>query len=210
MSSYLQINTTSQDKTNFVKKGTNYYVNTNVAIGNTTPTESLDVSGSINVNGKIKEGGNELLPYGSIMLWSGTIATIPGGWALCNGSNGTPDLRNMFVVGANVDSAGIAMTTITGTPSQSGGSKDAVVVEHTHSGTTTTNGSHTHTYNRYGGSNGISTGIWGDNNDGIYYNATTSTAGSHYHTFTTDSTGTSGTNANLPPYYALAYVMKIV
>ncbi len=34
------------------------------------------------------------------IMWSGTIATIPSGWYLCNGSNGTPDLRNKFVIGA--------------------------------------------------------------------------------------------------------------
>jgi hypothetical protein len=36
----------------------------------------------------------------------------------------------------------------------------------------------------------------------------TNSAGTHNHTFTTDATGSSGTNANLPPYYALAYIMK--
>lgn len=37
---------------------------------------------------------------GMIMLWSGSIASIPGGWALCNGGNGTPDLTDYFIVGA--------------------------------------------------------------------------------------------------------------
>ena len=39
-------------------------------------------------------------PVGGIIMWSGTIAAIPTGWALCNGSNGTPDLRDRFVIGA--------------------------------------------------------------------------------------------------------------
>lgn len=39
-------------------------------------------------------------PSGTILFWSGTIANIPTGWVLCNGSNGTPDLRNKFVKGA--------------------------------------------------------------------------------------------------------------
>lgn len=59
---------------------------------------------------------------GMIMLWSGTIASIPSGWALCNGSNGTPDLRNRFIVCADADSGGIAKSTITGSATQSGGS----------------------------------------------------------------------------------------
>lgn len=62
------------------------------------------------------------VPSGGIIMWSGTIATIPSGWVLCNGSNSTPDLRNLFVVGANADSGGVAKSTITGAALQSGGS----------------------------------------------------------------------------------------
>ena len=39
------------------------------------------------------------LPSGVIVMWSGTLDAIPDGWALCDGSNGTPDLRNRFVLG---------------------------------------------------------------------------------------------------------------
>jgi len=58
---------------------------------------------------------------GGIIMWSGTIASIPAGYYLCNGSNGTPDLRDRFVVGASIDDGGIAKTTITGASTQSGG-----------------------------------------------------------------------------------------
>jgi len=64
-------------------------------------------------------------------MWSGTIATIPSGWALCNGSNGTPDLRNHFVICADADSSGVAMTSYTGSATQTGGS-----LHHTHTGKT--------------------------------------------------------------------------
>ena len=69
---------------------------------------------------------------GMIMMWSGTIATIPTGWVLCNGSNSTPDLRNRFVIGAHTDSAGVAYSTVTGSNTQTGGTKDSAVVSHTH------------------------------------------------------------------------------
>ena len=39
-------------------------------------------------------------PSGAILLWAGTLANIPNGWALCDGTNGTPDLRDKFVKGA--------------------------------------------------------------------------------------------------------------
>ena len=41
-----------------------------------------------------------LLPRGAILIWSGSVSSIPAGWALCNGQNGTPDLRDRFIVGA--------------------------------------------------------------------------------------------------------------
>ena len=44
--------------------------------------------------------GSGLVPTGTIVIWSGSVASIPSGWALCNGSNGTPDLRDSFVVAA--------------------------------------------------------------------------------------------------------------
>ena len=40
------------------------------------------------------------VPAGAIIMWHGLIANIPSGWVLCNGSNGTPDLRGQFVQGA--------------------------------------------------------------------------------------------------------------
>ena len=135
-------------------------------------------------------------PSGGIALWSGSIASIPSGWYLCNGSNGTPDLRNKFIVGAGSTYAVAA----------SGGSADAIVVAHTHTGTTSTNGEHTHSYTRPAEPDGETSQ---NGNYGNYLSTyTTSAAGNHTHTFTTDSTGVSGTNANLPPYYALCYIMK--
>ncbi len=143
----------------------------------------------------------DIVPAGMIMMWSGSIATIPSGWLLCDGTNGTPDLRNRFIVGAG------STYSVAGT----GGSADAIVVSHTHTASTDTAGLHNH-------------GWTGQEGIGYPDGATDSTpagtggsyprvsqllnAGSHSHTVTVNSTGSSGTNANLPPYYALAYVMK--
>jgi hypothetical protein len=211
-SSILHIVLNTHNKTEFSKNLETYYVNKNVGIGKASASYPLDVSGNINVNGKIKENNNELLPYGSIMMWSGTIATIPGGWSLCNGTNGTPDLRDRFIVGAGADSSGVAMTTITGSATKSGGSKDATVVAHSHSGSTTTNGNHSHQYYLFTGSGEsyVNAFIFRNENDGNYSTQTTGTNGSHFHTFTTNSTGVSSNNANLPPYYALAFIMKTI
>jgi hypothetical protein len=137
-------------------------------------------------------------PAGGIILWSGSVASIPSGWALCNGSNGTPDLRNRFVVGAGSTYA-VAAT---------GGSTDAIVVAHTHTATSTvTDPGHSHnTYAPRGGA-----GLDGrDLNADQTKNEPTTTATTGITVATTvASSGSSGTNANLPPYYALAYIMKL-
>jgi hypothetical protein len=119
-------------------------------------------------------------------------------------------LRNRFIIGANADDAGVAKTNITGSPTQTGGSKDAIVVSHTHTGTTNTAGSHQHVIPHNFDS--ATAGDFISGNDGpnnMPGNASpTAFAGDHTHTFTTDSAGSSGTNANLVPYYALAFIMK--
>lgn len=171
---------------------------------------------------------NARMPSGVIVMWSGSIATIPTGWLLCNGTSGTPDLRNRFIVGAGSTYAVAAV----------GGTTDTVLVSHSHSGSTSAEGSHSHTFsgNTGGqsvdhshsmgyymdddnGNNGYLGIVDGDNAQSSNYqtggtssnhvhgfSGTTSGGSSHSHTISSD--GVSGTNQNLPPYYALAYIMK--
>jgi len=108
---------------------------------------------------------------GMIVLWSGAIADIPGGWALCNGAGDTPDLRNRFIVGAG-DTYAVDAT---------GG-----YTSHSHY---LTNMEHTHTLP--GGGDLEGGGDMGDN------------TGEPEDTSNTDS------EAHLPPYFALAYIMKL-
>ena len=144
-------------------------------------------------------------PSGGIVMWSGATNAVPTGWVICDGQNGTPDLRNRFVIGAT---AGSGDTSYPGlSPNATGGSADAIVVAHTHTGSLTPVGDHSHSYDRTGENNAsrdpgsavTNQGAGGSNTGG---------AGGHNHTVTVDSTGSSGTNANLPPYMALAYIMK--
>jgi hypothetical protein len=141
------------------------------------------------------------IPSGIITMWSGTIATIPSGWYLCNGSNSTPDLRNKFIIGAYSDTAGVAYTTITGANTQTGGTKDSIVVSHTHTATVTDSG-HTHTSFSIAGGSGYAAGA--------NYGSGSTTTGSSVTgiSVANSTTGSSGTDQNLPPYYALAFIMK--
>jgi hypothetical protein len=88
------------------------------------------------------------------------------------------------------------------TAGATGGSKDAVVVSHTHTGSTNTAGDHAHSSTQSFLSNVIddSVGQPGNGPFGSMRSVTTTSAGSHSHTLTLDSTGSSGTNANLQPY----------
>ena len=174
-----------------------------------------------------------LVPSGVIVMWSGSVATIPSGWYICDGTNGTPDLTGRFVVHADADSGG------TYAPGDTGGSDDVTLTEaqmpaHTHtvSGTTNTTGAHRHflasdqqvTRGANGASditdsNQIAKTTTGDGSDWAYalrassLDATlgrSSSEGDHSHTFsgTTSSTGGGTAHENRPPYYALAYIMK--
>jgi hypothetical protein len=100
-------------------------------------TTGVEIPGNLTVTGTISGIGT--VPIGSIIMWSGTIATIPSNYRLCDGGNGTPDLRDKFVIGATQDmynansgNAWKAQTNITGTQTMTGGTKDAIVVSHNH------------------------------------------------------------------------------
>lgn len=69
----------------------------------------------------------DYVPSGVICMWSGSVATIPSGWCLCDGNNSTPDLRDKFIVGAKEDDGDTAKTNITGALTQTGGA-----ATHTH------------------------------------------------------------------------------
>jgi len=165
---------------------------------------------------------NGEVPLKGIIMWSGSISSIPTHWSLCNGQtvNGhvTPDLRNRFVVGAWSDGANDAWPNLA--PGDTGGSADAITVSHTH--TTNSTGSHGHGVSDPGHRHSINytnshsndgnpeesgTGYSGTHNTntsttGISINS----GGSHSHSV--NSSGSSGTHKNLPPYYALAYIMR--
>ena len=169
------------------------------------------------------------VPLGAILMWGGGN-TIPTGFTLCNAANaGTvngitvPNLEDKFIIGAKQHSSGWK-TNVTGSLGDSGGTKDSVIVSHTH----TTNsiietgsnsakdlsGAVTHISEGFE-VNGTVSGVFTKTNQGNSSpteSASTSPVSgismdvNHRHS--TDTQGSSATDANLPPYVALAYIIR--
>lgn len=158
------------------------------------------------------------IPSGVILMWSGSTGTIPTGWLLCDGTNGTPNLRDRFVVGAgssySVGDTGGAVTVTTGG-----------IGGHTHTGITSSAGAHDH-----GGSTGSvaltpsqvppqSTASFGIGeflegtmpavSNGAPHAHTISSAGGHTHFLDlVDGGAHDHTVDTRSPYYALCFIMK--
>lgn len=235
---------TNPANTESVRQGDDHIRLIKAALLNTFP----DLSGPVGI-----DGTPGFIPVGGIILWSGSIVSIPAGWALCDGTLGTPNLRDRFVVGAGTTYAvgangGAATVTLT----------LAQIPSHTHGvGTLATDTepahSHGHTFAVAGaslsgyfdiattntsgtdfirnatgivseGSSGSTTNKLSNSNpsddmirltiDASHGHSLTggiSSAGSHTHSISgsTGSIGSGSSHENRPPYYALAYIMKI-
>jgi hypothetical protein len=168
---------------------------------------------------------------------------IPTNWHLCDGTNGTPDLQDKFIVGKSTTKA----------INTTGGSADAVVVSHAHTAsssgyvslntgyvssdhthtftTSTANVDHLHAYTSTDTSGQVAasqgggiavgkqtsmTGAMNQNQNHAHTGTTNGISANHYHTVngavsvatTVNANGVSATNANLPPYYALAFIQR--
>ena len=180
-------------------------------VGVTATTAELNTTDGIDTAGT----GFGYVPQGGIIMWSGSVASIPSGWHLCNGSNSTPDLRDRFVVGAGANYAVNAtggegyVTLVTGH-----------IPAHTHSdGTLAAASAGGHDHAPSGGHSFLKNTLAGAEGSFNYGSGSsvltgtvsrTSTEGVHTHDIT-GSTGSAGGGAaheNRPPYFALAYIMK--
>lgn len=195
----------------------NTSVTGNVSVSGTTTTNTANVTGTLTAGNIANTGTNSNgpVPKGGIIMWSGSTANIPSGWALCDGNNGTPNLQDRFIVGAGSTYAVNA----------TGGS-----ATHTH----TTGSAGTHKHNVKGNTHGIttynpsgtfsSTGYFceDDNNPKWHQDNFLQTGknsgygeGQHAHDIDMDTknagahTHTVSSSNSLPPYYALAFIMKL-
>lgn len=205
----------------FQNGGTN-----DVTLKNETTTGNVVIdftnsSGKLDVKGKVQENGSDLVPKGIISMWYGSVASIPTGWTLCNGSNNTPDLRERFVVGAG----GNNTTNATGTLNTSGynvndaGGKDTVKLSTAQMPSHTHSINHGHTINDPGHSHSIplkedagehfADDAGGDSAPGTNTNSAYTGITVNNHTGNSGSKGSGTAHENRPPYYALAFIMKL-
>lgn len=194
-------------------------------------TDSTTLCANLNVE---KLGGYTLadilalitgrVPAGCIMLWSGTVVSIPAGWVLCDGSNGTPDLRERFVMGAGTSAPGSTGGAATHTHSVTSNVSVADHSSHTHTYTEVPNHTHlmTNLLCRSSGTGSDSTIVNAlpdptaalagpyatDNPTGGVATGTTNGPSATLSHAVTNNAVTSGAGSSLPPYYALAYIMK--
>lgn len=181
--------TTTQENAEAISNVASLYNTGNFSVSNMTITDNTTAN-NMTVNGTFN-----LLPRGIIVTWNGS--TAPAGWALCNGQNGTPDLRDRFIVGGgntyNYGNTG-------GTTTHSHGSDNM----YTAFGMTwsSARSNYIQTINRGSINGGIWTGV------GTWTNANTS--GTDHGTSPGSAIlGNTDTSTNLPPYYALAFIMKL-
>ncbi len=193
------------------------YVDGQVKIGYSgTITDKLIVEGNTSTTATSTADifvGRGVAPVGLIGMYSGSTAglfdgtglgestTKMRGWAICNGNNGTPDLRDKFVVGAGS----------TYSVSNTGGENTHTLIinempSHSHTGNTTSNGNHRHPCGTRGFETNGNQGADGSTDDS---NINTQYAGSHTHSLNINNTGNSVAHENRPPYYAVYYIMRI-
>ena len=167
--------------------------------------------------GVLNQAQNSALPVGSIIMWYNTPSHIPEGWHVCDGTNGTPDLRGKFVLGSD-DNGKYPFD------SQGGEEQHTLTVgempSHGHSSGSlkaSNAGEHTHTIvycdetDSYFPPTSDCYALHGNNKRGTWTGKNINSSGSHTHTISgsTGLTGSSQPHNNMPPYYAIYYIMKI-
>jgi len=210
-------------------------------------TKVLSAKQGKNLNDIIQ--GFSGVPIGTVTMFHGQISNLPNDWKFCDGSNGTPDLRDMFISGAtdegDIGTTGGTLTatmpdhvhsathTHTGVTSDAGAHSHSA--SHNHTANTNTAGNHAHTYVSYnttrqqGTYNATpiatllkdtatrSTSVAGNHTHSVTVNTkslTTSTETAHSHALAIDeaaiTTGVASSGGdNRPPYYKLAYIIKV-
>ena len=162
----------------------------NIKSGNNTGKMGVNASGEIYT--KSNAAGNTefyMVPKGAIILWSGSVGNIPSGWALCDGTNGTPNLQGRFVLGTGTIREN-AVDYIHNPHDFGGEVNHKLTIEEMPS----------HSHRPQGGMLGRSPS---NSLERFLHNAVDNWE------LETSHTGGDGPHNNMPPYFVLCYIMKL-
>jgi len=137
------------------------------------------------ITDKLTVGSLNILPRGIVTMWNGT--TAPKGWALCDGRNGTPNLKDRFILGAGRKKVG-----------NRGG-------EETHRLSIGEMPAHSH--NQYTNNRGQNNGEWSQG--GLARLMVGDRSGGFWHANFSAHLGGNQAHNNMPPYYTMAFIMKL-
>ena len=154
-----------------------------------SPDQYLKTDGGGNLDWATPSGTPAgVIPSGGIIMWSGAVSAVPSGWVICDGNNSTPNLTGKFVIHADADSGGTYDV----------GDNAALGATGAHTLTTAEIPAHTHSYLQRGFTKADPGSGSQDFSDegGSQNTGSAGGGGAHSHT------------GSLPPYYALAYIMK--
>jgi len=158
----------------------------------------------------IRELSKRIPPQQTALPYFGSVTSIPNGWQLCNGTNGTPDLRGKFVVGLDQesddyesigDTGGEASHTLT----------ESEMPQHKHNGMTERDGQHSHSVTVLDPITGSPVAGYKGSSDYQLRNKSTTTtpSGTHSHSLDINNAGGSQDHENRPPYFTLAYIAYV-
>jgi len=188
-------------------------INSTIGINGTAYLEGpIHLDGAVTI-GTAGTSGGGFVPIGGIIMWSGSITAVPAGWAVCDGTQGTPDLRNRFIIGSGSGASyavgqtgGATATTLTASmiPDHKHQYKDTIFAENNIGSAGT-------------GPEGIGAGSDGSNNNAgskSGWDTDNKLSWVYRTTYYTRSGSTSPTTSNdsvptMPPYYGLAYIKRI-
>ncbi len=166
-----------------------------------------DTADSVPWSGITGIPANMGIPAGAIIMWSGDIVDIPQGWQLCDGTNGTPNLTDRFIlsVGPNEETGATG-----GQDSHQHSVPSGAVENHYHLSATGVSNSHF-----------VRSKPWGSEYVGsssevfIWFDGTYDNGGGNYYAYKTSPAKSSGENSNtasssyVPKHYKLAFIMKL-
>ena len=170
----------------------------------TIPANEVDFNGNahfqsgntVTIDGTLNVANLNILPRGCVIAWYGNntpqgwFHNIPTGWVICDGQNGTPDLRGRFVLGSG-HTNGLTDREL----GHTGG-------EETHTLTTNEIPAHSHNIGTDGHIGPVFISTWGSGNRNL------DGSGWQSSSVNTENTGGNGSHNNMPPFYVLTYIMK--